>query len=56
MCLIKVRIGEIINSERSLEEVYEVRGVFISGCNYVRRDWKRWIRDDIVEYLLEKMK
>lgn len=54
--LIKVRIAEIINSQTSLEELYQLRGLFISGCNYVTTDSKTSITDDIVDYFLQKMK
>ena len=54
--LIKVRIAEIINSQTSLEELYQLRGLFISGCNYVTTDSKTPITDDIVDYFLQKMK
>lgn len=53
---IKVRIAEIINSQTSLEELYQLRGLFISGCNYVTTDSKTPITDDIVDYFLQKMK
>ena len=54
--LIKVRIAEIINSQTSLEELYLLRGLFISGWNYVTTDSKTPITDDIVDYFLQKMK
>lgn len=53
---IKVRIAEMINSQTSLEELYQLRGLFISGCNYVTTDSKTPITDDIVDYFLQQMK
>lgn len=53
--LIKVRIAEIINSQISLEELYQLKGLFISGCNYVTTDSKTPITDDIVDYFLQKI-
>lgn len=44
---IKERIAEMINSRTSLEELYQLRGLFISGCNYVTTDSKTPITDDI---------
>ena len=52
---IKERIAEMINSQTSLEELYQLRGLFISGCNYVT-DVKTPITDDIVGYFLQQMK
>lgn len=54
--LIKVRIAEMIDSQTCLEELYQLRGLFISGCNYVTTDSKTPITDDIVDYFLQKMK
>lgn len=54
--LIKVRIAEMIDIQTSLEELYQLRGLFISGCNYVTTDSKTSITDDIVDYFLQKMK
>lgn len=54
--LIKVRIAEMIDSQTSLEELYQLRGLFISGCNYVTTDSRTSITDDIVDYFLQKMK
>lgn len=54
--LIKVRIAEMINSQTSLEELYQLNGLFISGCNYVTTDVKTPITDDIVGYFLQQMK
>lgn len=51
-----MRIAEIINSQTSLEELYLLRGLFISGWNYVTTDSKTSITDDIVDYFLQKMK
>ena len=53
---IKVRIAEMINSQTSLEELYQLRGLFISGCNYVTTDSKTPITDDIVDYFLQQVK
>ena len=53
---IKERIAEMINSQTSLEELYQLRGLFISGCNYVTTDVKTPITDDIVGYFLQQMK
>ena len=53
---IKERIAEMINSQTSLEELYQLRGLFISGCNYVTTDSKTPITDDIVDYFLQQMK
>ena len=52
--LIKVRIAEMIDSQTSLEELYQLRGLFISGCNYVTTDSKTPITDDIVDYFLQR--
>lgn len=46
----------MINSQTSLEELYQLRGLFISGCNYVTTDVKTPITDDIVGYFLQQMK
>lgn len=53
---IKERIAEMINNQTSLEELYRLKGLFISGCNYVTTDFKTLITDDIVSYFLQKMK
>ena len=53
---IKERIAEMINNQTSLEELYRLKGLFISGCNYVTTDSKTLITDDIVSYFLQKMK
>ena len=53
---IKERIAEMINSRTSLEELYQLRGLFISGCNYVTTDSKTPITDDIVDYFLQQVK
>ena len=50
-----MRIAEIINSQISLEELYQLKGLFISGCNYVTTDSKTPITDDIVDYFLQKI-
>ena len=52
--LIKVRIAEIINSQTSLEELYQLRGLFISGCNYVTTDSKTSITDDIGRNFMQR--
>lgn len=53
--LIKVRIAEMIDSQTCLEELYQLRGLFISGCNYVTTDSKTSITVDIVDYFLQKI-
>ena len=53
---IKERIAEMINHQTSLEELYRLKGLFISGCNYVTTDSKTSITDDIVSYFLQKLK
>ena len=53
---IKERIAEMINNQTSLEELYRLKGLFISGCNYVTTGSKTLITDDIVSYFLQKMK